>query len=96
MNVNGYITHVEDICGGRPIIRGSRTPVRAIAGCFRLGMTLDEIFDAYPHLKPAQICAALTFYFEHQAEIDRDIETDSIQELKRKFALQEGEAHEPY
>ena len=43
MNINEYITQIEGICDGRPIIRGSRLPVRAIAGCFKLGMTLDKI-----------------------------------------------------
>ena len=78
MNINEYITHIEGVCGGCPIIKGTCMPVRAIAGCFRLGMTLDEIFDAYPYLKPQQICAALTYYFEYQDEIDADIEADSV------------------
>ena len=78
MNINEYITHIEGVCGGCPIIKGTCMPVRAIAGCFRLGMTLDEIFDAYPHLKPQQICAALAYYFEYQDEIDADIEADSV------------------
>ena len=85
MNINEYITHIEDVCGGRPIIKGTRLPVRAIAGCFKLGMTLDEIFNAYPHLKPQQICAALAYYFEYQDEIDVDIESDSVHNLKRKY-----------
>ena len=78
MSINEYIIQVGGVCGGRPIIRGTRMPVRAIAGCFKLGMTLDEIFDAYPHLKPQQVCAALTYYFEYQEEIDADIESDSV------------------
>jgi len=80
-----YITQTKGICGGRPIIRGTRTPVRTIAGCFKLGMTLDEIFDSYPHLKPQQICAALAYYFEHQEEIEADIEKNSEENLMKLY-----------
>lgn len=96
MDMNEYITQSEAICGGRPIIKESRMPVRAIAGCFNLGLTLDEIFDSYPHLKPQQICAALTYYFENQEEIDKDIEADSVQNLKRKYREQKKPAHESH
>ena len=34
----------------------------------------EEMHEQYPHLSLAQIHAALAYYYEHQAEVDADIE----------------------
>ena len=34
----------------------------------------DEIKRQHPHLSLAQIYSALAYYYDHQAEIDREIE----------------------
>lgn len=48
-----HIVRVEGICGGRPIIKGTRTPVRSVAGYYKLGMSIDELLTAQsPHRKP--------------------------------------------
>ncbi len=36
-------------------------------------MNVDEILQSLPHLTQAQVHAALAFYFDHQAEIDREL-----------------------
>jgi uncharacterized protein (DUF433 family) len=61
------------IAGGAPIIKGTRITVRAIAGYYQLGMSVDEILQSLPHLSQSQVHAALTFYFDHQEGIDRDL-----------------------
>lgn len=33
----------------------------------------EEMHEQYPHLSLAQIHAALSYYYEHQAEVDADI-----------------------
>jgi uncharacterized protein (DUF433 family) len=40
------------------------------------GWSADEIVLHYPHLKPAEVHAALAYYFDHQAEIDREIDEE--------------------
>jgi uncharacterized protein (DUF433 family) len=65
------------IASGAPIIKGTRIAVRAIAGYYQLGMGVDEILQSLPHLTQSQVHAALTFYFDHQAEIDRDLKRNS-------------------
>jgi len=55
-------------------IAGSRSKVRMIVVDRRNGLSPEEIHDAYPHLSLAQIHAALAYYFDHQAEIDAEIE----------------------
>ena len=42
-------------------------------GCER---TAEEIARQYPHLAPAEIHAALAYYFDHKDEIDREIQAE--------------------
>ena len=56
-----------------PIVEGTRTPVRSIAGYFNMGMSVDEILLALPYLSYAQVFSALTYYYDHKSEIDCDI-----------------------
>src|SRR5436305_1731708 len=46
------------------------------------GMNADEIHEAYPHISLAQIHAALSYYYDHQAEYDNEIERQG-QEVER-------------
>ena len=70
--------------GGRPIIAGTGTTVRAIAGLYKLGYVAEEIVIQLPHLTLTQVYAALTYYHLHVDEIEADIEADSEKNLKRK------------
>ena len=49
-----YITRVPGVCGGRPIIKGTRTPVKAIIGYYKFGLSVEEILEGLPHLTPAR------------------------------------------
>jgi len=40
------------------------------------GWSADEICRQHPHLKPAEVHAALTYYFDHEQEIDAEIEAE--------------------
>jgi hypothetical protein len=40
------------------------------------GKTADQIVLDYPHLSLADVYAALAYYFDHQAEIKRQIKED--------------------
>lgn len=39
-----------------------------------LGMTVEELVRDWPHVSPAQVYDALSYYYDNQAEIDADIE----------------------
>lgn len=69
--------------GGRPILAGTGTTVRTVAGLYKLGLAAEEIATQLPHLSLAQIYAALTYYHLHVDEIEADIEADSEENLKR-------------
>src|ERR1700704_3749257 len=49
------------------------------------GWSADEICIHYPHLKLAEVHSALAYYFDHQAEIDKEIKEEQrlIEESRR-------------
>jgi uncharacterized protein (DUF433 family) len=73
-----YIVRDDAILGGEPIVIGTRTPVRAVVELWRLGVTPEEIPGHLPHLTLAQVFDALSYYADHQAEIERYIEQNQI------------------
>jgi uncharacterized protein (DUF433 family) len=92
--INLIVSH-PDIRGRRPIIAGTTLRVQdiAIAHLYK-GYTLPEVVRQYPTVTFAQIHAALAYYYEHQDEVDRQIEADEqlIQEAKEKGI---GQRHPP-
>lgn len=73
-----YVVTNEKILGGEPIIKGTRTPVRAIVETWRLGVAVEEITLHLPHLTQAQVFDALSYYSDHMDEINRYIERNRI------------------
>ncbi len=83
-----YIVINKDVCGGSPIIEGTRTRVLDIAIEYELlGRSPDEIIRSHPHVSLHQIHDALSFYYENRGELDRKIKHDRefIPKLKEKF-----------
>lgn len=73
-----YITRDDDILGGEPIIAGTRTPVRAVVENWRMGLSPEEIPSHLPHLTLAQVFEALSYYSDHQSDINAYIEQNRI------------------
>ncbi|NEP10440.1 MAG: DUF433 domain-containing protein [Symploca sp. SIO2C1] len=73
-----YIVRDGEILGGEPIIKGTRTPVRAIVETWRMGVAPEEIPKGMPHLSLPQVFGALTYYSDHQDEINDYIERNRI------------------
>jgi uncharacterized protein (DUF433 family) len=73
-----HIVRVDGILGGEPVIRGTRTPVRAIVENWRLGLTLEEIPDHLPHLTLSQVFDALSYFQDHMDEILDHIERNRV------------------
>jgi uncharacterized protein (DUF433 family) len=77
------IEKVADRCGGRAVIAGTRIRVSIILSCYRQGMTVEEIVQQYPHLRPADVHDALAYAYDHPEEIDADIAADDEGEAQR-------------
>jgi uncharacterized protein (DUF433 family) len=73
-----YIVRDDRILKGEPIIKGTRTPVRAIIETWRMGIAPEEIPTGMPHLTLAQVFDALSYYSDHQNEINNYIECNRI------------------
>ncbi len=73
-----YTITDEDILSSEPIIAGTRTLVRAIAELWRQGILPEEMPSQLPHLTLAQVFDALSYYSDHQAEINSYIERNRI------------------
>lgn len=75
------------IRGGRPKIAGTGLTVSRIAGCYKMGMTPEEIALEYPHLTLAQVHAALAYYHVNRDEIEADIAQQEAAALDWKQQL---------
>ena len=86
-----YIVRDDAILGGEPIVRGTRTPVRAMVELWRLGVAPEEIPAHLPHLTLAQVFDALSYYEDHQAEIQGYIDRNRVpDELTHPAARQDA------
>jgi len=84
---------------GVPCIDGSRHKVYLIVLDYLdyvdAGMSVDQIHEDYPDLSRVEIHAALAYYYNHQAEVDRYIEDGEkkVEEYRRthpnKFTRQQ-------
>jgi len=71
-----HIEMTPEVRGGRPRIAGTRITVADIVIMhLRLGQSLEEIAGKY-NLDLADVYAAMTYYYDHRAEIDGSIEAD--------------------
>ncbi len=65
------INHIE-IVDGKAYIQGRKVKVRMIAGMvIEAGATIQQVMDHY-HLSPAEVHAALAYYYDHQAEYEAE------------------------
>ena len=80
-----HVTTDRRICGGSPIIRGTRTSIANIAGYYLMGLTPEETQRELPHLSLAQIFDALAFYLDHRETINRELQKDKEEIVSRDF-----------
>jgi uncharacterized protein (DUF433 family) len=70
--------HIEKL-SGEPA-RLSRLPrirvAQIVMDYLAHGWSPDEMCRHYPHLTPAEAHAAMTYYYDHQAEIDAEIQAE--------------------
>ena len=86
--VVSYIVSDESLLGGEPVIRGTKTPVRAIVELWRLGVAPDEIPVHLPHITLAQVFDALRYYAENQQQINSYIRANQVPDALVHPALQ--------
>src|SRR5438093_1133319 len=68
--------------GGKPYIAGKGITVQHIAALHNLGWTIQDLIEEF-ELTAGQVYAALSYYADHQEEIDRAIRDtqDKVQSI---------------
>lgn len=89
---HSHIIKVPDIGSGEPIIKDTRISVRLIAEYYKAGMTVEEVLRDYPHLNAAAIYDAISYYIDHQDEIEDLIEANRIEDVLQRTGLTLGES----
>src|SRR5690349_19454064 len=83
--------HIEVDEKGIARIAGSRIKVIHLAmDKIANGWTPEEMQQNYPHVSLAAIYAAMTYYYDHQAECDRQIEDSA--KFAEEMRQQAGES----
>ncbi|MDA0840445.1 MAG: DUF433 domain-containing protein [Planctomycetota bacterium] len=83
----GY-RHITTDSGGTPRIGRTRYKVIHLAGeHYHYGWTGEEILRQHPDLKPEQVYAALTYFYDHHDELVRELK-ESAQEVNAQRSHQ--------
>ena len=61
MDYAEYITRNRAICGGEPVIKGTRIPLRTILASLAEGASTVSILENYPTLTEEQLRAVIAF-----------------------------------
>jgi uncharacterized protein (DUF433 family) len=69
-----YIVSKKDLCGGSPVIRGTKFPVRSVVNyVLRQGISPEELVREFTHLTLAQVYDALSYYYDHKETVDQEL-----------------------
>lgn len=77
-------------CGGQPVVAGTRIRVATILAAYRQRMTVEEIVQQYPALRPADVHDALAYAYDHLDEITADLSADDEQQVKSHLTNSQG------
>lgn len=78
--------HIELDETGTPIISGANTKViELVLDKTAYGWGAEELHLQHPHFSLGQIYSALAYYWDHQAELDADIQRrlENIDQIQR-------------
>lgn len=82
-----HITSDPKICGGSPIIVGTRFPVRSVViYVLQHGLIPEELIARFPHLALAQVHDALAYYYDNREEIEKDIAENTEEVVRQRLS----------
>jgi len=70
-----YIVRDPQICGGDPVIRGTRVTIRTILASLAEGATTEQILKDFPTLTEKDVRAVIAFA---AASAEEDLPTPSV------------------
>ncbi len=90
-----YVERSPGVCGGRPVVTGTRILVSEVVWEYKRGLSVEEILQRFPHLTAAQVHGALAYYHEHQPEIEAEIKEDDDEAARmRRYPPSSPPLHE--
>jgi uncharacterized protein (DUF433 family) len=61
MDYRKHIVRNARICGGQPVIKGTRMPLRTVLASLAEGATMEEILRDFPTLRQRDVNAVIAF-----------------------------------
>ena len=81
-----HIVSRKGFCGGSPVIAGTKFPVRSVVNyVLRQGMTPEELVAEFHPLNLAQVYDALSYYYDHKKEVNRDLAENSEEVVRAQL-----------
>lgn len=84
-----YVTLEYSRWGTRAVIKELGIPVSVIVGYIRQGLA-PELFaeEVHPTLTPAHVYDALSYYYDHHAELEREIAENTEEKVRLRLREQ--------
>lgn len=81
-----HIVRNDNILGGEPIVGGQRVAVRHVVVAYLQGDTIQDLMESFA-LSEAQVHDALSYYYDHKQQIERNIEQNKMRTVMRERDL---------
>jgi len=75
MDYREYIIRDRKICGGEPVIKGTRVTIRTILASLAEGARIEDILEDFPTLKEEDVRAVIAFA---AASAEEDLPTPNV------------------
>jgi uncharacterized protein (DUF433 family) len=86
-----HVVRAAGVAGGLPVIAGTRIGVAHLARLLKAGEQPADIIAAYPHLAPAAVYDAISYYLDHRAELDAVLDETAPDALARRYGFSIGD-----
>lgn len=78
MDYQDYIVRDPKICGGEPVIKGTRVTLRTILASLAEGASFDELLEDFPTLEERHVRAVIAFA---AASAEEDLPLKSLPQI---------------
>lgn len=82
-----YIVKVKGVRGGAAIIRNTAMDVAFIVKLHKIGESVEGMVSLYPNLVPAAVYDALSYYHDHQEDIEKEIANQDLESILKRNGL---------
>ena len=77
VDIGTLIERTPGVYGGRPVLKGTRTPVFLIAEVYAREQDANAVLRDLSHLDPALVMAGLAYYLANRELIDAEMDEEA-------------------